>query len=414
MNISRNDQIIEQMKEIIPHLQDAIKDYYAGADESIMSDHQYDELLNELIDLENESGIKLAGSPTVQVGYQYTDEEGKYEHYKPVLSLKATKSVDEMFRFLGPKEGILSWKLDGVSIVLYYHNGQLYHALSRGDGHTGKDITKNVLQMQSVPKQIRSKGFTVIRGEGCLALDRFEQIKQTKEGERFTNPRNLASGLVNATRTSSVLLHQLTFIAHTAICLDRPFKTRTLQLDYMERIGFQVVPHSRVLNFELKQEIEMYTLATEQFEYPVDGLVLSLNDIRYGESLGETAKWPKHSLAYKWPDETVLTKVRGMKWSVSRTGLITPVVLLEPVWLEGTTVKQANLHSLKIFENFQIGIGDTVKVYKANKIIPEVEENYTRSDTERYPRVCPVCSVRTTVVETEKTKKLYCGGSCGK
>jgi DNA ligase (NAD+) len=404
-----------RMADLIDILNDARSKYYGSQkEESSISDAQYDRYLSELTRLEEETGIKLSGSPTMKVGFD-EPEEDKIKHYAPVLSLKDTKSVDEMLNFLGEEEGILSWKVDGIGIVLYYSLGKLTLALSRGDGHYGKDITKNVMLMRNVPTTIPILNRVIIRGEGCLSLREFDQIKKTKEGEKYSNPRNTASGLINGTKTTNILLRHMNFVAHSVVLFEGDrydFPTRELQLQCLQGLGFKVVPHVTVLNFELTHEIERYTREVENFEFPVDGLVLSLNDLKYGESLGATAKFPKHSIAFKWPDEEVLTTVTGMKWSVSPTGLITPVVGLKPVWLEGTEVKQANLHSLKIFEELSIGIGDTLRIFKANKIIPEVADNLTRSRTEGYPRHCPVCDSETTVVITDKTRKLYCY-TCG-
>lgn len=399
-----------RMADLIDILNDAARKYYTSDEESAISDTQYDKYLRELISLEDETGIRLFGSPSLKVGFS-EPEESKIQHYTPILSLKDTKNVDELLHFLGEKEGVLSWKLDGVSIVLYYKGGILQKAVSRGDGHYGKDISKNVVLMRYVPMTISNKEHTIIRGEGCISLKEFDAIKKTKEGEKYRNPRNMVSGLINGTKTTNILLRHTSFIAHSVILLDGngcDFTTRHKQFGYLKKLGFMVVPHTKVFNFELKPEIERYTNELEKFEFPVDGLVLSLNDIRYGDSLGATARFPKHSMAFKWPDETALTTVTGMKWSVSQTGFITPVVIFDPVMLEGTEVRQANLHTLKIFKDLDIGVGDTLRVFKANKIIPQVEENYTRSGTEIYPKQCPVCGHDTTIVTNEKTEKLYC------
>lgn len=406
-----------KMEELVADLNDAARKYYSGKDgeETPISDSKYDKMLAELLYLEEKHGYRLPNSPTSRVGFE--EVEGKVKHYAPVLSLKDTKSVDEMLYFLGEKEGVLSWKLDGAAIVLYYKHGNLALALSRGDGMYGKDITKNVILMRYVPRFLPVKSNIIIRGEGCLSLKEFEQLKKTQEGEKYKNPRNLAAGLINGRKTTSTLLRHMSFITHSAVLIEGPgrdIRSRFEQLGYLKSLGFRIVEHAKVANYKLKHEIEWFTNHVEDYEFPVDGLVLALDDLDYGESLGATARWPKHSLAFKWPDEMALTRVTGMKWSVSQTGLITPVVLLKPVVLEGTEVKQANLHTLKIFEELGIGIGDTLQIYKANKIIPEVEENLTRSKTEKYPRHCPICNSETTVVETEKTRKLYCYNCGGK
>jgi len=397
------------MRELIDILNDASRAYYTNDTDVIMSDAEYDKHMKELIRLEKDSGIYLPNSPTSKVGYEETDN--KIKHLYPILSLHSTKSTDDMLHFLGEKEGVLSWKLDGMSIVLYYDNGVLVRAVSRGDGHYGKDITKNVLLMRNVPQTIRITSPLIARGEGCLSLKDFEQIKKTQDGERYgNNSRNLASGLINNTKSSSLLLSHLSFIAHSVIFLGDQGQLTTVyeQFSYLESLGFYVVPHSMVLNFELHHEIDRYTKNVETFGFPVDGLVLALDDVIYGESLGGTARYPKHSIAFKWPDISVLSTVTGVHWSVSRTGLITPIVTFAPVEIDGTIVKQANLHNLRIFEELQIGIGDMLKIYKANKIIPEVEDNLIRSNTERYPEVCPVCGDGTIIISTPKTRKLYC------
>ena len=409
----------ERMVDLISKLNDARFRYFIPNNEEdiSMSDVHYDRYLNELMRLESETGIVLDGSPTMKVGFA-EPEESKIKHYAPILSLKDTKSIDEMLHFLGEREGILSWKLDGVSIILYYSFGKLQKAVSRGDGEYGKDITKNVILMKNVPLIIPINNNVVIRGEGCISLKIFDQLKKTKDGEKYSNPRSMASGFINGTKTTNVLLRHMSFITHSVILLKgheqgRSFITRYKQFGYLKTLGFKVVPHVKVLNFELKTEIERYTNEIESFEFPVDGLVLTLNDIEYGDLLGSTAKFPKHSLAFKWADEIALTTVTGMKWSVSQTGLITPVVLFKPVNLEGTEVKQANLYTLKIFEDFEIGIGDTLKIFKANKIIPVVDENLTRSRTEKAPKYCPACNSETTIINSNKTSKLYCR-SCGR
>lgn len=403
-----------RMEELVTLLNEACKLYYTGAGEPIISDRDYDKHVAELRELEHSTGIRLPNSPLAKVGYEEDGCANKVKHHSPILSLKDTKDIEELKTFLGDREGVLSWKLDGVAIVLYYENGELVRALSRGDGHYGKDITKNVLKMPNVPKTVPTKTMMVVRGEGCIRLDEFEQIKRTKEGERYSNPRNLASGLVNGTRTTSTLLRHVRFITHSLVFYDnfpweQAFNEFVDKLYFLERQGFDAVDFAYPVGEEnLKKTIRQFTKDVENYAYPVDGLVLTLNDITYGESLGATAKWPKHSLAFKWPDVYELTKVTGMDWSVSKTGLITPIVIFEPVKLEGTVIKRASLHSLKIFEALAIGKGDILKIYKANKIIPEVEENMTRSGTMVFPKTCPVCGAGTVVELTPLTKKLYC------
>ena len=420
MTISKEQ--MERMEDLVMMLNEASERYYSGKETvSSMSDTKYDKMLGELAELEVMTGTQLKASPLNRVGYSEDGE--KIQHTYPILSLNATKSVDDLLHFIKEEDAVLSWKLDGLSIVLYYSDGKLVRALSRGDGHWGKDITKNVLQLRHIPTRLSNRGEVIIRGEGCLSVKEFHHLKQTKEGEGYSNPRNLAAGLINTSRTTPILLRHMSFIAHTAISLgEHQVQTRDEQLRYMSKLGFRVIPYSVIANYQVINEVALYTTELDEYEFPVDGLVLTLNDIAFGESLGCTRRFPRHSMAFKWPDEYKTTRVRGMKWSVSRTGLITPVVLLEPVGLEGTTVRQANLHSLKVFEGLDIGVGDILRVYKANKIIPEVEENMTRSGTERYPERCPACGNYTEIVIRRdvqgkiSSKKLYCcncGGNHG-
>ena len=400
-----------RMEHLTLMLNEACRRYYTDTDQGpAMSDILYDKMLRELIALEESTGEHLPDTPTKRVGFapSYSDRAA---HCCPILSLKDTKSIDELLHFLGQHTGVLSWKLDGISIVLHYVNGKLINALTRGDGMIGQNITNNAVRMRGVPMQISSRGSLFVRGEGCLSIKEFEQIRKTKEGEKYANARSAAAGIINTSTSPSILLKHMSFVAHSIVIPDEKsanLKTYSDRLAYLDNLGFMVVEHANVLNFELKRMIETFTDEVKHYQYPVDGLVLALNNLKYGESLGSTAKFPKHSMAFKWPDEKKIAEVIGMKWSVSRTGLITPVVLFKPIALEGTIVKQANLHNLKFFENLDIGKGDILRVYKANKIVPEVEDNMTRSGTERYPTVCPVCGGKTTVVETEKTRKLYC------
>lgn len=402
---SATDKRIERMLYLVRTLNAASEDYHNAT--STMTDHEYDRLEKELQELERETGVILPDSPSTNVGRAPISGD-KARHVRPMLSLKSTKSVDELLYFLKESEGILSWKLDGISIVLYYEDGKFVNALTRGDGSIGKAIFDKALRMATVPKKIKAKGIFVVRGEGCISLSDFDQIKKTKIGEQFSNPRNVVAGIINSIDPPDILLRHVTFVAHSLVLSGDSFTTRDQQLGYLEKLGFEVVPHNTVLNFRLKYIIEHYIEHLEGFKYPVDGLVLTINDILAGDELGETAKYPRHSMAFKWPDEKKLSTVTGMKWSVSKTGLITPVVIFDQIALEGTTVRQANLHTLKRFEELAIGVGDILEVYKANKIIPEIGANLTRSGTILYPRRCPVCDTETQVVDNTKTRKLYC------
>lgn len=400
----------ERMRDLIDILNDAREKYYSGTEESPLTDSQYDLRMKELAALELSEGKHFPDSPAeFAVGFE--PFEAKVKHQYPILSLKDTKNVDELVRFLGEEDGLLSWKLDGVSIVLYYKDGILDKALSRGDGHIGKDITKNVILMKGVPRTIQQDGTLIVRGEGVIGLSDFDAIKQTEEGDHYSNPRNMVAGLVNRTTSVSPLTESMHFVAHTLVAMtpeNGRIHTRNSHLQYLEELGFEVVPNSMVHNFDMRSEISRYTAEAELFAYPVDGLVLAVNNIRIANSMGSTARYPKHSMAFKWPDVSALTKVTGVEWSMSPTGLLTPIVIFEPVILEGTTVKRANLYNLKKFKDLGIGFGDVIKVHKANKIIPEIIENLTRSGTAEYPVLCPVCGKPTTQVVNRLTEKLYC------
>ena len=400
----------DRMSYLVKTLNDACQHYYDDTEQNLtMTDSKYDELIHELINLEEKTRKQLPNTPTLRVGYA-TSGSDKIKHCCPILSLKDTKSIDELLHFLNQHSGIISWKLDGISIVLHYRDGKLVNAATRGDGETGQNITNNAIKMRDIPLQIASHGDLFVRGEGCLAIKEFEKIHQTKLGEKYANPRSAAAGIINTLTAPSILLKHMSFVAYSIVSIDSSIKMECYdeQLSYLKSLGFNVVYHQKVLNFELKHTISEFTNNVQNYEYPVDGLVLRLNSLKYGSSLGATAKHNKHSLAFKWPDEKKLSKVVGMRWSVSGTGLITPVVLIEPISLEGTIVKQANLHNLKFFEQLSIGKGDILNVYKANKIVPEIDDNLTRSGTEAYPTTCPVCGSETVVFNNGKTKKLYC------
>lgn len=401
----------DRMRELIDIINNASYKYYISEDdETALTDREYNKYLYELEHLEAITGIKMPNSPSVaSIGYD--DPDAKIKHFEPVLSLKSTKNIDELLYFLDVEDGILSWKLDGVSIILHYDNGHLDLALSRGDGYLGRDITKNVIFMSNVLQDIPYQKKLIIRGEGCISLKEFELLKQTEEGEHYSNPRNLVSGLVSRTKSSSLLLKSAIFLPHSIIFIEESnhkVRTRNTDFDFLKALGFEVVPYSFVKNFNLKEEIEKFTSKVDKFTYPVDGLVLTINNIERGQDRGSTLKFPKHSMAYKWEDISVLTRVTGMLWSVSKKGYITPIVMFEPVTIEGTVVKQANLHSLAKFNQLALGIGDLIEVYKANKIIPEVGENLTRSGTLEYPKICPACNYPTHIVSNTKSQKLYC------
>ena len=399
----------QRMKELIEILDKAAKAYYADSAE-IMSNAEYDELYDELENLEKETGIVLAGSLTKKVGYEVLSSLPKKAHKEPRLSLAKTKEVAELESFLGDKEGILMWKLDGLTIVLTYENGELVEALTRGNGEIGEVVTENARFFENIPLVIPYKGSLMVRGEAIIKYSDFNRINDeiTDVAEKYKNPRNLCSGSVRQLSTEVTASRNINFIVYEDLEGGEKFKTRVEELNYFESLGFTVVDHPLVTRDSLEAEVRTYEKRIKSYDIPSDGLVLQFNDIAYGNSLGKTAKFPRHSIAFKWKDETAETILREIEWSASRTGLINPIAIFDPVELEGTTVTRASVHNVSIMRGLKLGVGDKIKVYKANMIIPQILENLTGSDAEKVPEVCPVCGGRTELKDEEGVQTLYC------
>ena len=399
----------QRMKELIEVLDKAAKAYYADSAE-IMSNAEYDELYDELENLEKETGIVLAGSLTKKVGYEVLSSLPKKAHKEPRLSLAKTKEVAELESFLGDKEGILMWKLDGLTIVLTYENGELVEALTRGNGEIGEVVTENARFFENIPLVIPYKGSLMVRGEAIIKYSDFNRINDeiTDVAEKYKNPRNLCSGSVRQLSTEVTASRNINFIVYEDLEGGEKFKTRVEELNYLESIGFTVVDHPLVTRDSLEAEVRTYEKRIKSYDIPSDGLVLQFNDIAYGNSLGKTAKFPRHSIAFKWKDETAETILREIEWSASRTGLINPIAIFDPVELEGTTVTRASVHNVSIMRGLKLGVGDKIKVYKANMIIPQILENLTGSDAEEVPEFCPVCGGRTELKDEEGVQTLYC------
>ena len=399
----------QRMKELIEILDKAAKAYYADSAE-IMSNAEYDELYDELENLEKETGIVLAGSLTKKVGYEVLSSLPKKAHKEPRLSLAKTKEVAELESFLGDKEGILMWKLDGLTIVLTYENGELVEALTRGNGEIGEVVTENARFFENIPLVIPYKGSLMVRGEAIIKYSDFNRINDeiTDVAEKYKNPRNLCSGSVRQLSTEVTASRNINFIVYEDLEGGEKFKTRVEELNYLESLGFTVVDHPLVTRDSLEAEVRTYEKRIKSYDIPSDGLVLQFNDIAYGNSLGKTAKFPRHSIAFKWKDETAETILREIEWSASRTGLINPVAIFDPVELEGTTVTRASVHNVSIMRGLKLGVGDKIKVYKANMIIPQILENLTGSDAEKVPEFCPVCGGRTELKDEEGVQTLYC------
>lgn len=402
----------ERIKELVELLNKAGKAYYQEARE-IMSNKEYDELYDELSSLEKETGMVLSNSPTVNVGYEVLSSLPKVNHEAPMLSLDKTKSVDELSSFLKDREGILSWKLDGLTVVLTYENGTLIQAVTRGNGEVGELITNNAKVFVNIPINIPFKEQLIIRGEAVIKYSDFEKINNTidEESLKYKNPRNLCSGSVRQLNNKITAERNVHFFAFTLVKAggDEVYLgTIDKQFEFLKEQGFSVVEHKKVTKDTVADNVSYFAKAIETFDVPSDGLVLMFNDIEYGKTLGRTAKFPRNGIAFKWKDETAKTILKEIEWSPSRTGLINPVAIFNPVELEGTTVSRASVHNISIVEGLKLGIGDEIEVYKANMIIPQISENHTKSGNLIIPDKCPACGGATEIRSINDVKSLYC------
>ena len=406
-----NGSKTERMKYLVEILNAAAKTYYAE-DREIMSNLEYDRLYEELEGLEAETGMILSNSPTVSVGYEAVEELPKERHETPMLSLGKTKDREELRAWLQGQEAILSWKLDGLTVVLTYREGQLAKAVTRGNGEIGEVITNNAKTFKNLPLSIPFKGELVLRGEAVISYSDFEKINAEIEDvdAKYKNPRNLCSGSVRQlnneiTAKRNVKLYAFNLVSAQGVDFEN---SKEKQFVFLKDQGFEVVDYLRVNPDTILQGIAEFERRIETYDIPSDGLVLTYEDIAYGESLGRTAKFPRHSMAFKWADELRETTLVEMEWSASRTGLINPVAIFEPVELEGTTVSRASVHNISIVRGLKLGIGDRITVYKANMIIPQIAENLTGSDTLEIPAVCPVCGGATQIRQVNEVQSLYC------
>lgn len=401
----------KRIRELIATLRAAGRAYYQESRE-IMSNFEYDKLYDELVSLEKETGIVFANSPTQNVGYEVVSALPKERHEKPMLSLNKTKSVEELADWLGGQTGLLSWKMDGLTIVLTYQNGTLVKAVTRGNGEIGEVITANAKAFVNVPLNISYQGELILRGEAIIRYSDFEKINEQIEDvdAKYKNPRNLCSGSVRQLNSEITAQRQVHFYAFSLVKADGiDFKnSRKEQFEWLKTQGFEVVEYHEVTKETLPETVKMYSEAIAENDTPSDGLVLLYDDIAYGQSLGRTAKFPRDSIAFKWADEIQETKLLYIEWSASRTGLINPVAVFEPVELEGTTVSRASVHNISIMEALELGAGDRITVYKANMIIPQIADNLTRSGVRDIPEVCPVCGGQTEVRQLNDVKSLYC------
>ena len=401
----------KRMRELVELLNKARRAYEQENTE-IMSNFEYDRLYDELLSLEKELETTLASSPTVNVGYEVLSELPKERHETPMLSLDKTKDVERLREFLGDQQAVISWKMDGLTIVLTYENGVLKKAVTRGNGEIGEVVTNNAKVFRNVPLSIPFKGELVLRGEAVISYKDFEKINEEigDADAKYKNPRNLCSGSVRQLNNEVTAKRNVRFYAFTLVKADNvDFEnSRAYQLKWLQEQGFDVVEHHLVTRDTVGDEVAWFAEHIRENEVPSDGLVLIYDDISYGQSLGTTAKFPRDSFAFKWEDEVRKTTIREIEWSPSRTGLINPVAIFDPVELEGTTVSRASVHNISIMEELELGIGDTVTVYKANMIIPQIAENLTRSGVSEIPKECPVCKKPTKISMENNTKTLYC------
>lgn len=403
------DKKLNRMKELIEILNNASRLYYQYST-PIMTDFEYDKLYDELEKLEKETNTILSNSPTQNVEPEAIDSLVKVEHPAPMLSLSKTKSISELASFLGNQEGLLSWKLDGLTIVLTYKDGKLSSGVTRGNGIIGEVITENVKKFKNIPLTIPYKGTLVVRGEAVIKYSDFNKMNEELDDDssQYKNPRNLCSGSVRQLDSKVTAKRNVNCIIFALIESEKKFKLKSEEFEWLKSLGFDVVEYHKVTSNNLEEQVLYFKNKINEYDIPSDGLVLLYNDIEYGKQLGTTAKYPKNAIAFKWQDETVETKLIDVDWLVSRTGLINPVAVFEPVELEGTIVSRASLHNVSILQGLSLGIGDTILVYKANMIIPQIADNLTQSNSLTIPNKCPVCNHEARIISSNDVKYLYC------
>ncbi len=410
-NENSNEKDRERIIELIDILNDASYNYYQKGSE-IMSNFEYDKLYDELESLEKKTKIVMSNSPTINVGYEVVSELPKEKHESPMLSLDKTKEVEKLKSFLLDKKGVISWKLDGLTVVLTYKGGELVKAVTRGNGEIGEVITQNAKTFKNVPLKIKYEGELIIRGEAIIKYSDFYKLNDeiADEEAKYKNPRNLCSGSVRQLNSEITAKRNVNFYAFALIKADNVDFNNSIvkQYDWLKSQGFDVVEHFLTYASSIEEKVAYFEESISTNDLPSDGLVLVFDDIKYGISLGRTAKFPRNGIAFKWQDETKRTKLTDIEWNTSRTGLINPVAIFEPVELEGTICTRASLHNVSICENLMIGIGDEVEVYKANMIIPQISENYTRSGFKTLPSECPSCGMKTKLKNDNGFKFLYC------
>lgn len=404
-------EAVERIRELTEKLNEAAKAYYSQ-DREIISNFEYDKLYDELVALEQQTGVVLSGSPTMKVGYEALSELPKVEHEAPMLSLDKTKQVEQLAEWMKDKEALLSWKLDGLTVVLTYNQGELVQAVTRGNGIIGEVITNNAKTFQNIPLKIEFQGELILRGEAVIRYSDFQRINAAIEDpdEKYKNPRNLCSGSVRQLNNQITARRNVNFFAFALVRAEGVEFENSVekQFQWLKQQGFQVVEYQKVTRDTVAEAVQSFAARIEENDVPSDGLVAVYDDIAYGISLGRTAKFPRNAIAFKWADEMAETTLKYIEWSASRTGLINPVAVFEPVELEGTTVSRASVHNVSVLRGLELGVGDTIKVYKANMIIPQIAENVTKSNQIEIPETCPVCGGKTEIKRVKEGESLYC------
>ena len=411
MKAEEKQKAIQRMKELSGILKEASRAYYAE-DREIMSNLEYDTLYDELVKLEEETQMVLAGSATTTVGYEAVDELPKEAHESPMLSLDKTKDREVLRGFIGEHKTLLSWKMDGLTVVFTYNQGNLQKAVTRGNGVVGEVITNNARVFDNVPLKIPYQGELTLRGEAIITYSEFEKINSEIEDvdARYKNPRNLCSGSVRQLNNEITAKRHVRFYAFSLVKAEGVdfANSRQQQMEWLKDQGFEVVEYRVVTSDTLDETMEHFATQIEHNDFPSDGLVALYDDIAYGDSLGRTAKFPRNAFAFKWADEMAETTLEEIEWSPSRTGLINPVAIFTPVELEGSTVSRASVHNISIMRKLELGIGDRIKVYKANMIIPQIGENLTKSGVKDIPEICPACGGKTVIEKVNDVESLYC------
>lgn len=411
MKAEEKQKAIQRMKELSGILKEASRAYYAE-DREIMSNLEYDALYDELVKLEEETQMVLAGSATTTVGYEAVDELPKEAHESPMLSLDKTKDREVLRGFIGEHKTLLSWKMDGLTVVFTYNQGNLQKAVTRGNGVVGEVITNNARVFDNVPLKIPYQGELTLRGEAIITYSEFKKINSEIEDvdARYKNPRNLCSGSVRQLNNEITAKRHVRFYAFSLVKAEGMnfANSRQQQMEWLKDQGFEVVEYRVVTSDTLDEAMEYFATQIEHNDFPSDGLVALYDDIAYGDSLGRTAKFPRNAFAFKWVDEMAETTLEEIEWSPSRTGLINPVAIFTPVELEGSTVSRASVHNISIMRKLELGIGDRIKVYKANMIIPQIGENLTKSGVKDIPEICPACGGKTVIEKVNDVESLYC------